>query len=173
MDMEELNGQDDSYVSKTRRKKQAKEVEQVAEQLVAMAANQITKLELPDAIARELQLARTTEGRSSQRRQIKHLAGVLRKREDVLEAIVEHLQAVDQVARQDRKQFHLVEDLRDRLCQETTFADACKELQEFTPRINMKLISRLARSVHEHEDRRAYREIFKRIRDEIEGGGME
>ncbi len=171
--MEELNSQDENYVSKTQRKKQAKEVEQVAEQLVAMTASQIQAFALPDTIARELKLARATEGRSSQRRQIKHLAGVLRKNEEVFDGIVQQLNAVDQVARQDRKQFHQIEDLRDRLCQEATFPEACKDLQELLPRINMKIISRLARSVHEHDDRRAYRDIFKRIKQEVESSNPE
>ena len=173
MDTEEFDAYEDDYVSKTRRKKQAKEVEQVAERLVAMPANQVNQLALPDSVAGELTLARDTAGRSSQRRQIKHLAGVLRKREDVFEDLLRQLHDIDQVARQDRKQFHQVEALRDRICQEATFTAACNELQELAPRINMKVITRLARSVHEHEDRRAYREIFKRIKQEIDANGGE
>lgn len=166
--MDEFNDQDENYISKTRRKKQAKEVEQIAERLVAMADNQVAQLELPDLVAKELQLARATEGRGSQRRQLKHLAGILRKQEDVFAAVLKQLDAIDQVARQDRKQFHLVEGLRDRLCQEATFAEAMDELKDLAPRINMKVITRLARSVHEHGDRRAYRDIFQRIKQEIE-----
>ena len=173
MDIDEFNDQEEIYISKTRRKKQAKEVEQVAEQLVSMAANQVAKLDMPESVARELSLARETEGRSSHRRQIKHLAGVLRKHEDVFANVLRQLQEVDQVVRQDRKQFHQIEGLRDRLCQEATFEEACKELQELAPRINMKIIARLARSVHEHEDRRAYRDIFKRIKQEMEGSEVD
>ncbi len=171
--MEEFSDQEEQFVSKTRRKKQAKEVEAVAEQLVAMADNQVAQLHLPDAIARELQLARATEGRSSQRRQVKHLAGVLRKHEDAFAALQGQLNGLDQVARQDRKQFHQVEDLRDRLCDERTFEDARRELGELLPRINMKVIVRLARSVHEHDDRRAYRDIFRRIKQALDDAGNE
>jgi len=166
--MDDLSDQNDQFVSKTRRKKQAKEVEQVAEQLVAMAENQVARIDLPDAIARELMLARSTEGRSSQRRQVKHLAGLLRKDEDVLAAVQQQLNGLDQVARQDRRQFHQIEDLRDRLCDAGTFAAASMELEGLAPQINMKVVTRLARSVHEHGDRRAYRDLFRRIKQALE-----
>ena len=153
-------------LSRTKKKQLAKQVEQTAEQLVGLTDNQFSQLDLPSGIARETKLARSTKGRSSQRRQLKHLAGLLRKSEDALASLLVQLQDLDQVARERKKQFHQLEQLRDRLCDEDSFTDAFNELLEVAPDIERNSISRLARSVHQHDDRRAYREIFRRLRDE-------
>lgn len=158
----------DLPLSRTKKKQQAKQVEHVAEQLVNLADNQFSQLVLPETVFREAELARSTRGRSSQRRQLKHLAALLRKSGDELDNLLEQLTSLDQVARSEKKQFHRLEQLRDRLCSKASFDDAFNEMLELAPGIDRKAISRLARSVHQHEDKRAYRAIFKRIRDEME-----
>ncbi len=162
--------EDDLPLSRTKKKQQAKQIEQTAEQLIELTDKQYSQIDLPVAIAREAELARTTKGRSSQRRQLKHLAGILRKSEDALEDLLRQLMNLDQVARGEKKQFHQLEKLRDRLCDENNFTEAFDEMIELAPEIDRKAISRLSRSVQQHDDRRAYREIFRRLRDEIAGG---
>lgn len=154
-------------LSRTKKKQQAKQVEQIAEQLVELGDNQFAQLELPEDVIREAELTRATKGRSSQRRQLKHLASVLRKSEETLEGLLAQLDNLDQVARTDKKQFHLLEKLRDRLCQKETFDEAFNEMLEMIPEIDRNSIARLARSVHQYEDKRAYREIFKRLRESL------
>ncbi len=154
-------------LSRTKKKQQAKQIEEIAEQLVGLTDNQFSQIDLPVIIAREAEEARSTKGRSSQRRQLKRLAGMLRKSEDDLEILLNQLANLDQVSRGDKKKFHRLEKLRDRLCAEDSFAAAFDEMLELAPDIDRKTISRLARSVHQHEDRRAYREIFRRLRDEL------
>lgn len=155
-------------LSRTRKKHQAKEIEQLAEKLTALPDNQFRQLSMPEELRREADLARTTKGRSSLKRQIKHLAGMLRKQTDELPQLVEQLQGLDQVARGEKKEFHRLEKLRDRLCDKASFDDAFSEMLTLYPQIDRRAISRLARSVHQHEDRRAFREIFKRLRDSQE-----
>jgi len=159
---------DENYVSKTRKKQLAKEVEEIAVRLTTITDSQLAKLELPSALAAEVELARSTRGRSSHKRQIKHLAGLLRKQDEVLERLLQQMDGFDQVARTDKKQFHQHEQLRDRLCSAETFAEALDELIAFVPDIDRRAITRLARSVHQNGDKRAYREIFKRIRQASE-----
>ena len=72
--------QDDLPLSKTKKKQLAKEVEQLAVRLTEMPENQFRKLQLAADVAAEVELARETKGRSSQKRQVKYLAGLLRKR---------------------------------------------------------------------------------------------
>ena len=160
--------EDDLPLSRTKKKQQAKQIEQIAEQLVGLTDNQFSQLDLPVTIAQEAEQARLTKGRSSQRRQLKHLAGMLRKSEDALESLLNQLATLDQVSRGEKKQFHQLEKLRDRLCDADSFAAAFDEMLELVPNIDRKTISRLARSVQQHDDRRAYREIFRRLRDELE-----
>ncbi len=163
----EPHEQDDLPLSRTKKKQQAKQVEQVAERLVTLTDNQFSQLSLPEDVLYEAEEARSTKGRSSQRRQLKYLAGLLRKMPDALNSLLQQLQTLDQVGRSDKKQFHQLEKLRDRLCSAETFSGAFDEMIELVPGIDRKAISRLARSVQQHDDRRAYREIFRRLRDEL------
>jgi ribosome-associated protein len=163
----ESHDQDDLPLSRTKKKQQAKQVEQVAEQLVTLTDNQFSQLKLPEEILFEAEEARSTKGRSSQRRQLKYLAGMLRKMPEALNDLLQQLQNLDQVGRSDKKQFHQLEKLRDRLCSAETFSAAFDEMLGLAPEIDRKTISRLARSVQQHDDRRAYREIFRRLRDEL------
>ncbi|MEA3363189.1 MAG: ribosome biogenesis factor YjgA, partial [Thermodesulfobacteriota bacterium] len=149
--------EDDLPLSRTKKKQQAKQIEQTAEQLVGLTDKQYSQIDLPVDIAREAELARATKGRSSQRRQLKHLAGMLRKSEDALEDLLRQLMNLDQVARGEKKQFHQLEKLRDRLCDDNSFTQAFDEMVELAPEIDRNAISRLARSVQQHDDRRAYR----------------
>lgn len=164
-----VNEQDDLPLSRTKKKQQAKQVEQVAERLVALADNQFSQLSLPEDVLYEAQEARSTKGLSSQRRQLKYLAGLLRKMPEALNDLLQQLQDLDQVGRSDKKQFHQLEKMRDRLCSAATFSAAFDEMIELMPEIDRKTISRLARSVQEHDDRRAYREIFQRLKGELKG----
>ena len=160
--------EDDLPLSRTKKKQQAKQIEQIAEQLVELTDNRFSQLDLPASIAKEAEQARSTKGRSSQRRQLKRLAGMLRKSEDVSESLLAQLANLDQVSRGEKKQFRQLEKLRDRLCDADSFTAAFEEMLELSPNIDRKTISRLARSVHQHDDRRASREIFRRLRDELE-----
>ncbi|MCK5913364.1 MAG: DUF615 domain-containing protein [Desulfuromusa sp.] len=162
--------EDNLPLSRTKKKQQAKQIEETAVQLVGLTDNQFSQIDLPMTIAREAEEARSTKGRGSQRRQLKRLAGMLRKSEDAFESLLNQLASLDQVSRGEKKQFHQLEKLRDRLCAVDSFADAFDEMLELMPNIDRKTISRLARSVHQHEDRRAYREIFRRLRDESSEG---
>ncbi len=152
-------------LSRTKKKQQAKEIEQLAEQLSDMPENQFKRLSMSAELSEEVDLARSTKGRGSHKRQIKHLAGFLRKQDEELQQLLAQMQELDQVSRSEKKAFHDLEKLRDRLCAEASFEEAFNEMLTLYPRIDRKTISRLARSVHQHADKRAFREIFKRLRD--------
>jgi len=156
-------------LSKTKKKQQAKEIEALAQSLVDMSQQQFKKLRLADDLAAEVVEARNTLGRGSHKRQVKHLAGVLRQSEEQVSALLSALEDVDQVKRSEIRQFHKLEELRDRLCDEKTFSEAFDEMVGLWPDIDRGGISRLAKSVHNSRDKRAYREIFKRLRDLVEG----
>jgi len=164
--MEEQLGQD-IPLSKTKLKKLAKEVEDLAKQLVELPDAAFKHIELEDDLKEEVVLARETVGRGSHKRQIKHLAGVLRQRPVEVLRLKEAMVAQDQVALGDRRQFHQLEQLRDRLCDEKSFAAAFDEVLELCPNIDRKAISRMSRSVHQYADKRASRELFRRLRDEL------
>lgn len=157
----------DLPLSKTKLKKLAKEVEELARQLTELSDQALSHLGLDEALLKEVSLARETVGRGSHKRQIKHLAGVMRQQPEEALRIKEALDALGQVALGERRQFHKLEDLRDRLCDQELFQDAFDEVLELCPNIERKTIARLARSVQQHADKRAARELFRRLRDEM------
>jgi ribosome-associated protein len=158
---------DDLPLSRTKKKQQAQQIAELAGQLCDLSDNRFARMELPAEIIAEAQTVRQTGGRGSHKRQLKYLAGLLREDPAAVELLQTQLGGMDQVDRSDKKQFHSLEKMRDRLCDPQQFDQACADLQDQTLQLDIKTIMRLAQSVHQHGDRRAYREIFKRLRDEM------
>ncbi len=158
---------DDQPLSRTRKKQQAQQVAGLAGQLCELSDNRFGRIALPAEIIAEAQTVRQTGGRGSHKRQLKYLAGLLREDPDAVDSLRLQLEGMDQVDRSDKKQFHSLEQMRDRLCDPQQFDQAFSELQDLAPHLDIKTIRRLAQSVHQHGDKRAYREIFKRLRDEM------
>ncbi|MGW8311781.1 MAG: ribosome biogenesis factor YjgA [Desulfuromonadales bacterium] len=151
-------------------KRQARSVELLARRLAELPETEFARLPCDPALAKEIDLTRRTIGHSSRKRQIKHLAGLLR-RDDEMRAAIES--ALDQQAvshRQETLAFHELEVLRDRLCTKASFSSALQEVCATYPQIDEAKIARLAGSVHEHGDKRAAREIFRRLRAAAQPG---
>jgi ribosome-associated protein len=146
------------------KKRAAKAVEHLAQRLADLSDAELAKLPKSPELDKEIELARNTRGGSSRKRQIKHLAGILRGNDEQREAIEVAIdgQAVSQ--RKDSLAFHHLEDLRDRLCVATTFEVALAEVHTTYPHLDVKKLTRLAGSVHDYSDKKAAREIFRRLR---------
>lgn len=151
--------------SRSAKKRAAQEVEHLAHELAEMAEAEWRKLPVSPELGAEIRQARETSGHSSRKRQIKHLAGVLRRDEEATAELRDFLDG--QHARQlaDKKTFHLLEELRDRLCDPALCAAALQEVAQCCPGVDQEEVVRLARAAHESNDRRAYREIFRRLRE--------
>jgi ribosome-associated protein len=154
---------DEQGQSRTARKRAAHAVEDLAYQLVELPDSQWRKLPVDAELREEIALARNTQGHGSRKRQTRHLAALLRERGEVIETVREFLDAIGQQTRQQTESFHELEVLRDRLCAPATFAAALEEAKEQTG-IDPEALAGLARSVHTGGDKRAAREIFRRLR---------
>ncbi len=150
------------------KKRQAKAIEELAQNLTDLPEAELARLPMEPELAKEVETARNTKGHSSRKRQVKHLAGFLRRHEVLCERIKTAFdgQAVSQ--RQETLAFHHLEELRDRLCIAESFATALAETRQNYPHLDNKKISRLAHAVHEHGDKKAAREIFRRLRKAAE-----
>lgn len=147
--------------SKSARKRAAKAVEELANELVSLGKSKLSGLNLPEDIRKELDLARNTKGHGSRKRQIKHLAGLLRKHEDLVEELNTFLAGSHQQQYEEKKHFHQLENLRDGLCDPTRFEATLRLVQEQLPTLDSEALSQLARRVHTTNDRHAFREIFR------------
>jgi ribosome-associated protein len=151
--------------SRSAMKRAAKAVEELARQMVDMPEAEWKKLPASPALRREIELARVTKGHGSRKRQTKHLAALLRQMEEETEELQAFLSGLDQVHLREQRDFHELEDLRDRICNPDLSEAALDEAASAMPGLDRGAISRLAGSVHAHGDRRAFREIFRRLRE--------
>jgi ribosome-associated protein len=149
--------------SRTARKRAAHAVEDLARQLVELPDSQWRKLPVDDELRAEIALARGTHGHGSRDRQTRHLAALLRRREEDLFLLSAFLDTGRQQHQQQTEDFHQLELLRDRLCAPATFAAALEEAAAL-PGADREALAGLARSVHAGGDKRAAREIFRRLR---------
>jgi ribosome-associated protein len=85
------------------KKRAAEAVEELAKRLVALPEASCRKLPLSADLRKELQVARDTEAMGARKRQVKHFAGEMRRREEEIEAIQTFLDGADQVNLQARR----------------------------------------------------------------------
>ena len=146
------------------KKREAKAVELLAQRLADLSDAELARLPKTPELTHEIELAHNTRGHSSRKRQIKHLAGLLRGYDEQREELEIALDGHAVTQRQDALAFHHLEDLRDRLCAVGTFEKALAEVRSTYPELDDSKLARLAGSVHEHSDKRAAREIFRHLR---------
>jgi ribosome-associated protein len=146
------------------KKREAKAIEELAQRLTEITASELGKLPKSPEMSTEIELARNTKGNSSRKRQIKHLAGILRGHEEQRLAIEAALDGQSVSQRKETLAFHHLEELRDRLCDTETFEAALMEVRTIYPHLDAGKVTRLAHSVHEYSDKKAAREIFRRLR---------
>lgn len=162
--MEQWEEESERPPSRSAKKRAAKEIEELAKQLAEVSDTAFGKLPLAGDLRDEVRLARQTKAHGARKRQIQHLAAVLRKREEEAEALRAHLDSLNQVHYQDQKQFHALEELRDRLCAPDSCPEALEEVRRKLPTADAGALARLAKAVHLSNDKRAAREIFRLLR---------
>lgn len=159
--------EESSRPNKSALKRAAKEVEGLAEQLAAAAETVLAGLELPADLQEEVELARRTSAHGARKRQVKHLAAMLRQRPEEVAAIREHLLGQSERHWREQRVFHQLEGWRDRLCSPGQAETALAELEGRCPELDMKELARLSRAAC-HGDRAAARQIFRRLREAAE-----
>ena len=146
------------------RTRAAQAVEALAVRMVESSDALCKRLPLPDQLRESLIQARSIKARSARKRQIKHLAGLLRRDEESAMAVQAALDAVGRSNRAERDAFRRIEELRDALCDPDRFREAIERAAEELPGFERPAFTRLARRVHQTGDKRASREIFRRLR---------
>jgi len=150
---------------RTAKKREAKAVEKLAERLISLSEAEFSGLPLTGELRTELVEVRQTKGHSSRKRSMKHFAGQLRRDDAVREALQTAVEQLDSRHNQDAAVHHDLETLRDRLCSSDGQEGALREVLARYPAVDLKALQRLINSVQQHNDKRAFREIFRRLRD--------
>jgi len=159
--------EDSGRPNKSALKRAAKEVETVAQQAAEQADDLLARLDLNDRVREEILLASTTQGHGSRKRQIKHLAGLLRKSPEELAEIQAFLAGTSEQHLAEQAQFHQLEQWRDGLCDPETAAATLDEIVGCFPEVDRDELEKLSRAAQQR-DKKAYREIFRRMRKVVE-----
>jgi len=159
-------GREDEHEGRgrTAKKRAARAVEALAVRMVETSDGICKRLPLTDELREELLFARSITARAARKREIKHLAALLRQDEESVAAIQAALDAVGRANRAERAAFQSIERLRDALCDPDEFAGAIERAVAELPGLDREAITGLAGSVHKTGDKRAFREIFRRLR---------
>lgn len=164
-----MRHQDDERApSRSARKRAAQAVEDLARRLTELPEADLRRLTIDAEILEEIRLVRSVPTLAARDRQVRHLAGVLRQREDELPAIDRFVAGLDFHRHEERVRFHRLEELRDRLCDPAASPQALEEAARI-PGVDRALLARLARAAH-GGDKRAFRELFRHLRRASEGG---
>lgn len=145
-------------------KRAAKEIEKLAAKLVELPQQELERLPVGKHLSEAIGLARSTKGHSSRKRQVKHLAATLRKRETERQAIIEFMEHQTTIDQRENFFNQQIEQMRDRLCEPSAGPMALKNILVQFPDLDEKKLTKLAQSAQAHKDKKAFRDIFRLLK---------
>jgi ribosome-associated protein len=154
--------EDDDFISKTRRKRESHELQDVGAALVGLSADQLARMELPERLLDAVRACQGITKHEARRRQMQYIGKIMR---DIDPApIVEHLASLKAPSRKQTALFHVAEKWRDDLIADPN-AIARFE-REFPHADNHKLRALIEAARAERNARRApkhFRELFHAV----------
>jgi len=162
--------------SRSQQRREALDVLALAARLVALEPGRLAKLPVPEQLLPHIAETKRITSHIAHKRQLAFLAKQMRREDDdALDAIRDALDAGGEAAKQETALLHRVERWRERLLDEGDGALA-ELLGEF-PQADRQKLRQLARNAVEERNRnkppRAFRELFREIRDLLSAGADE
>ncbi|KIH75660.1 ribosome-associated protein [Geoalkalibacter ferrihydriticus] len=151
-------------------KRRAQQIEDLARQMLELGDSEVRRLGWEAPLLEALRLARETRQHGARKRQTKHLAALLRRDEQALAAAEKYLDVRSGRRQEQVKDFHQLEQLRDRLCSDESQEEALHEILLLFPGCDRETLAALGEDFRTSGDRRAYREIFRLLRAGAEKG---
>ena len=154
--------------SRSQQRRDALEILNLGQQLVALTDAQLAKLPVPESLLPHIRESRRITSHIAHKRQLAFLAKQMRREDDeVLDAIRDALDEKGDAARREVAAMHRVEAWRDRLLAEGDAALA--ELIGQYPDADRQALRQLVRNTLEERKRnkppRAFRELFRDLRE--------
>ena len=159
--------------SRSQQRRDALEILNLGQQLVALTDAQLAKLPVPESLLPHIRESRRITSHIAHKRQLAFLAKQMRREHDeVLDAMRDALDEKGAAARREVAAMHRVEAWRDRLLAEGDAALA--ELIGQYPDADRQALRQLVRNTLEERKRnkppRAFRELFRHLRELILAG---
>ena len=136
------NESEEVWVSRTRKKKEGRARQELAEKLTELSEVQLERMVLPENILKEIILAQNTKVSGAKKRQIKFIGGMLRDIDT--EPIEKAINYIDQVHYEQARAFKKIEEWRDKL--KAGNMDLINEIMEKCPMAERQQLSQLARN---------------------------
>lgn len=158
--------------SRTQQRGEALEIRSLAEKLVALPAAQLARLPIPEELMPHIVETQRITSHIAHKRQLQFLAKQMRREEDeVLEAIRDAMDEGGEAARRETALLHRAEQWRDRLL--SGGDEALADLLDGFPTADRQKLRQLVRNATDERAKnkppRAFRELFREIRDVLEG----
>jgi ribosome-associated protein len=156
--------QDEDKPSKTQRKREMHELQELGARLVELNSEQLAEVGLPEDLRDAIERVRHITKHEARRRQMQYIGKLMRSVDPG--PIREKLKVWDGVSAEHTAQQHRVERWRDRLLEDEGTVD---ELVRAHPGIDARRLRALARKAREERTAgaplRAYRELFRALRE--------
>ncbi len=156
--------------SRSSEKRAAHAVEDLARQLVQTSQGEMENLPLEADLKREIGRVRKIRGHGAVKREIKHLAALLRRDPEETEKIRECLEDRQSGDYRNTEDFHRLEELRERLCAPATGEKALLEIESLLSPEERARLQKLIHTCLHSKDKKAYREIYRLLRSNLDSG---
>jgi ribosome-associated protein len=153
---------DPNLISKTRRKKQMHDLQEIGATLVRLPPEQLARIELPDSLREAVMACRRITKHEAVRRQMQYIGRLMRE----LDAgpIAAQLDALHALSHQQTALFHHAERWRSDMLADAGAVDRfVLEFPEADPRRLRDLAARAAEERRAEQPPRRYRELFQTI----------
>ncbi|MBI4843941.1 MAG: DUF615 domain-containing protein [Nitrospirae bacterium] len=151
--------------SKSQKKREALRLQELGEKLVTLSAEELDKIDLPEALREAIDRAKNINSRGGLRRQTQYI-GALMRRTDA-EPLENAVDAIEKAGRADAALFKELEDMREKLLggDIELFENVLREHPSAGRKKLESLINRAAREAETKSPPRAYRELFRYLRE--------
>ena len=150
---------EDDFISKTRRKKQMHELQQVGAELVALSPEQLARIEMPESLREAVEDARRFTRHEARRRQIQYIGRIMRDID--ADPIVEQLAALTAPSKRQTALFHVAERWRQELLADGSALERfVKEFPEADPHRIRSMVDEAREEKRSARSPRRFRELF-------------
>ena len=159
--------EEDDFISKTQRKRQMSELQDVGAALVALSPEQLARFELPERLRDALLQCQGITKHEARRRQMQYIGKLMRGVDAA--PIVEQLSALQAPSRRQTALFHLAEQWRDDILRDD---DAIQRFAREFPAANLQRLKALAGAAREERSAgrapKHVRELFHAINNTVQ-----
>ena len=162
--------EEDDFISKTRRKRQATGLQDVGADLVKLSAEQLARIEMPESLLEAVLECKRYTKHEAIRRQMQHIGKLMRNIDAA--PIVEQLNALHAPSKRQTALFHVAEKWRDDLLADPGTLERFAAEFPGTDAARLRdLVGKAKKERDSDQPPRRYRELFHVVNTIVQGHG--